>query len=473
MSDFILPDITGITADSRAVEAGNLFVAIAGAHHNGAAYIHSAIEKGATAIAAPEEFLKNLPENITAIPTDNPREFLALAAAEFYAADRMNIAAVTGTNGKTSVVNFVRQLWEKSGVAGASIGTLGVIGKGIDGYSGMTTPDPVWLHKTIKEIAERKISHLAIEASSIGIEQHRLDGLKISAAAFTNLTRDHLDYHGSMADYKLSKLRLFSDLLVKEGVAVVNADSEEFGEIKDICKDRDIRVWGYGKAAKELKLMARKAIPNGQILDVEIHGQTYKLTLPLVGEFQAMNVLCAIGLVLAGNPVDHALIIKASETLAPIPGRLQQVPNAKDGTAIYVDYAHTPDALENILLALRPHTNGRLIALIGCGGDRDKGKRPIMGEISCRLADVTIVTDDNPRSEDPSTIRAEILAACNEKAIEIGDRRKAIKESVSMLRNGDVLVLAGKGHEQGQIFADRTEPFDDLTEAQKAIKEVI
>lgn len=471
MENLSLPRVTGLTADSRNVQPGNLFVAIAGAHHNGAAYIHSAIEKGATAIAAPESFLKNLPENITVIPTDNPREFLAIAAAAFYQSALAQTVAVTGTNGKTSTVNFVRQLWEKSGVNGASIGTLGVIGKGFDGYSGMTTPDPVWLHKTVKEIAENEIDHLAIEASSIGIEQHRLDGLKISAAAFTNLTRDHLDYHGSMEEYKISKLRLFADLLIEKGVAVVNADTPEFPEIKAICEKRMIRVWGYGRAAKELRLIDRKPVAHGQIISVEIFGQHYTLTLPLVGEFQAMNILCAIGLVLAGNPVDHALIIKAAETVSPIPGRLQQVPDAKAGTAIYVDYAHTPDALENILLALRPHTNGRLISLIGCGGDRDKGKRPIMGEISCRLADITIVTDDNPRSEDPDEIRADIMVACNEKAIEIGDRRKAIKESVSMLRNGDVLVLAGKGHEQGQIFADHTEPFDDLTEARNAIKE--
>ncbi|HNS45042.1 MAG TPA: UDP-N-acetylmuramoyl-L-alanyl-D-glutamate--2,6-diaminopimelate ligase, partial [Alphaproteobacteria bacterium] len=377
------------------------------------------------------------------------------------------IVAVTGTNGKTSTVNFTRQIWEKLGERAASLGTLGVIGEGLSGYSGMTTPDPVELHKTLQDLKQKGFDYLAMEASSIGIEQHRLNGITIGAAGYTNLTHDHLDYHGTMEAYKSMKMRLFSKLLKEDGVAVVNADTPEFAEIKTICEKRGITFWGYGHKGDALKLVVREAIPTGQNLTLDVLGAPYEVFLPLVGEFQTMNVLCALGLVLAEGKFEVHKVIETLSTLSPIPGRLQQVSNS----SVYVDYAHTPDALENVLNALRPHTAGRLICLFGCGGDRDKTKRPKMGEISSRLADVTIVTDDNPRSEDLATIRSEILGGASQSAINIDGRRTAIRKAVAMMQNGDVLVLAGKGHEHGQIFATHTEHFDDVEEASNALKE--
>lgn len=467
-----LPEITMITSDSRQVVNGAMFVAIAGAHHDGKAFIKAAVDKGAKYIVVGVGSNVAPIGNAQILEVKNPRQFLAEAASVFYKTQPENIVCVTGTNGKTSTVNFVRQIWEKLGARAASLGTLGVLGHGIEDYSGMTTPDPVWLHTRLAELANKDIQNLAMEASSIGIEQHRLDGVKVSAAAFTNITRDHLDYHGTMDEYFVAKLRLFTTLLREDGVAVVNADAEYFDRIKSECQKRNITCWGYGKSGDEIKLISREILPHGQKLSLEILGESYSLELPLVGEFQAMNILCAIGLVMANGKFKVADILSAVEKISGVAGRLQLVKGAPTGCAVYVDYAHTPDALENILNALRPHTQNRLICLFGCGGDRDKGKRPQMGEISTRLADVTIVTDDNPRSENPDQIRLDILEGAGEGAKNIGGRHEAIREAVKMMEAGDVLVLAGKGHEQGQIFATHTEHFDDVEEAEAALREV-
>ncbi|MDY0029938.1 MAG: UDP-N-acetylmuramoyl-L-alanyl-D-glutamate--2,6-diaminopimelate ligase [Pseudobdellovibrionaceae bacterium] len=467
-----LPDITMITSDSRQVINGAMFVAISGAHHDGKAFIKAAVDKGAKYIVVGVGSNVGPIGNAQVIEVKNPRQFLAEAASVFYRTQPKNIVCVTGTNGKTSTVNFVRQIWEKLGERAASLGTLGILGPDIEDYSGMTTPDPVWLHARLSELADRNIGNLAMEASSIGIEQHRLDGVKVSAAAFTNITRDHLDYHGTMDKYFAAKLRLFTTLLCENGTAVLNADTEYFGVIKAECQKRKITCWGYGRKGDEIKLISREILPHGQKLSLKIFGENHMLELPLVGEFQAMNILCAIGLAMVGGKFKIAAILSAVEKISGVAGRLQLVKGAPTGCAVYVDYAHTPDALENILNALRPHAQNRLICLFGCGGDRDKGKRPQMGEISTRLADITIVTDDNPRSEDPGQIRKDILDGAGDGAINIGGRREAIREAVRMLQAGDILVLAGKGHEQGQIFATHTEHFDDVEEAESALGEV-
>ncbi|HPQ50759.1 MAG: UDP-N-acetylmuramoyl-L-alanyl-D-glutamate--2,6-diaminopimelate ligase [Alphaproteobacteria bacterium] len=465
----LLEKITSITADSRQVTEGGMFVAIAGVKQDGRQFIQSAIEKGASVIVVPKG-THITQSGIEIIEVENPRAYLAQAAAIFYGVQPETIVTVTGTNGKTSTVNFVREIWKNLGLKSASLGTLGLIGDGLDDYSGMTTPDPVALHQSLKLLADKGFSYLAMEASSIGIEQNRLDGVRISAAGFTNLTRDHLDYHGSMEDYLQSKLHLFSHLLDSDGIAIVNADTNEYARIKEACNTRGIACWGYGQNGSEINLISREVLPHGQVLNLEVLGQKYSVMLPLVGEFQAMNALCALGLVLANTAFQTSQIVDMLGRLSGVPGRLQQVPGNNEDYAVYVDYAHTPDALDNILKALRPHTTGRLICLFGCGGDRDTGKRPVMGEISTRLADVSIVTDDNPRSEDPQKIRKQILEGAQNDAIEIDGRRNAIRQAVQMLCSGDVLVLAGKGHEQGQTFATHTEPFDDVLEAQQALK---
>ncbi|MDD3021410.1 MAG: UDP-N-acetylmuramoyl-L-alanyl-D-glutamate--2,6-diaminopimelate ligase [Alphaproteobacteria bacterium] len=467
-----LPDMTkfsGISSDSRQIKSGYMFVAIPGAKLDGRDFIKAAIENGAMAVVVPTGTPVESP-NVEVIETDNPRAYLCHAAAAFYNAKIPYVAAVTGTNGKTSTVHFARELWKSLHEKAASLGTLGMVGEGLDGYSGMTTPDPVWLHQSLKNLADKGFTHLAMEASSIGIEQYRLDDIGIKAAGFTNLTRDHLDYHGTMEKYLDSKMRLFSELLDNQGIAIVNADVPEFENIRQFCEQRKIPCWGYGVKGKEITLKSREIFPQGQKIELEVLGQNFSVMLPLVGLFQTMNVLCALGLVLAENKFDVADVVNNLSHISSVPGRLQQVQGTKE-FAVYVDYAHTPDALENILNALRPHTENRLICLFGCGGDRDTGKRPVMGDISTRLADVTIVTDDNPRSENPQEIRADILKGCQEQVLEIDGRRNAIRQAVQMLRKGDVLVLAGKGHEQGQIFATHTEPFDDVTETEAALRE--
>lgn len=463
-----LPPVTGITSDSRQVAAGNMYVAITGLRSDGRAFIPDAIAHGANVIVAENGTPRIFADGVTWIETDNPRRYLALAAAQFYGARPAHIVAVTGTNGKTSTVNFCRQMWTQMKLSGASMGTLGLIADNIHDYDGMTTPESMQLHAALKRLADAQVDYLAMEASSQGMDQSRLEGLTFCAAGFTNLTQDHLDYHGDMSCYRDAKLKLFSDYLLSEGAAVINADDDYANDFIAASKARGITVITYGHKGHDLRLIERRPVADGQVLAVDIMGRKAEVRLPLVGGFQAMNVLCALGLVMASTQKNVDDVLAILPHLNGIDGRLQRVIEAPEGVGVYIDFAHTPDGLENVLVALRPHTTGRLICVFGCGGDRDRKKRPLMGGIAARLADVAIITDDNPRSESPEFIRSEIRSAAPD-AIEIDGRRDAIAHAVNMLKNGDVLVIAGKGHEQGQIFADHTEPFDDYDETRKAL----
>lgn len=465
-----------MTHDSRVVKPGYLFAALPGSAVDGRAYIAEAVRNGAKIILAPEG--TTLPEEalaagVTLLTDPQPRRVFALMAAEFYGVQPETIVAVTGTNGKTSVVHFVRQIWQAVGKSAASMGTLGVQGDATSSVtsfvSSMTTPDPATLYERLKALARAGVTHLALEASSHGLDQYRLDGAKIRAAGFTNLSRDHLDYHESMEAYFEAKTRQFSSVMEESGTAVLNADCPEYKTLEEICVRRGMRLLSYGKQGKELKILSAAPLPQGQIVDLEVAGHTYNdLTLPLVGDFQLMNVLCALGLVLADDPGNETAYVEALEKLESVPGRLQQVCGHPFGAAVYVDYAHTPDALTHVLKALRLHTEGKLVCVMGCGGDRDKGKRHAMGEVAAALADRVIVTDDNPRGENPARIRVSVMEGAPG-ALEIAGRRVAIRVAVEGLERGDVLLIAGKGHEQGQIFKDRTEPFDDVEEVQQAM----
>lgn len=473
LSRTITPDveISGLTSDSRRVEKGSLFAAMPGNRADGTSFINDAVRLGAAAILVPKGVSR--PEGaseVAWIEDENPRHLLSQMSANFYGAQPREIAAVTGTNGKTSTVNFALQFWNKLGLRGASLGTLGIRGKGVEVDGSMTTPDPVTLHAHLADLAAAGITHLAMEASSHGLHQHRLDGVKVKAAGFANLTRDHLDYHQTMDQYRTAKLRLFAEVLSKDGVAVVNADTPEAAQIEALCKERGVRCWTYGVKGREFRLIERTPTAHGQKISLEVMGRKCSLTLPLVGAFQVMNVLCAAGLVVALDEKKIDDVIDVLPRIEGVPGRLQLVSGHKKGAAVYVDYAHTPDALENILTSLRPHTTGKLVCLFGCGGDRDTGKRPVMGQIAARLADTVIVTDDNPRSEQPANIRKAVLEGAPQ-ATEIDGRRAAIRHAINLLENGDILVIAGKGHEQGQVFADRVDPFDDVTEAHSAMQE--
>ncbi len=466
---FDIRSLKGLTQDSRKVRPGYLFAALPGTQADGRDYIEDAINSGASVILGPEGVEVS---GATFITDDNPRRRFSLVAAEFYGAQPDYIAAVTGTNGKTSVVHFAQQLWEAIGAKAASLGTLGVHGAGRDHDGSLTTPDPVALHEELAALSKAGVTHVAMEASSHGLDQYRLDGVRVKAAGFTNLSRDHLDYHESMEGYLAAKRRLFADILGKKGVAVLNADIDEYDSLRSALENKNIL--SYGLKGEALKIVALIHHSHGQSVKLEIMGQNYDLNFPLPGDFQLMNALCALGLVVAeesGNKERTEKLVKALENLKSAPGRLQPVEGHPQGAAIYVDYAHTPDALDHVLKALRPHTEGNLVCLFGCGGDRDKGKRPLMGKAAAESADVVIVTDDNPRSEGPAQIRKDIMEGVSE-AKEIDGRREAIHQAVTDLQQGDVLVVAGKGHEQGQIFKDRTDPFDDVEEVTAAIREL-
>ncbi len=471
-------EIVGLTSDSREVRTGYLFAAFPGTKSDGREYIDAAISKGAAAILAPAGTKINA-ANVVVIESEKPRRSFAKMAGAFFGKQVPVLAAVTGTNGKSSTVNFCRQIWQSMEHAAACLGTIGITanlsdGKGISRPGLLTTPDPVTLHAEIAELEASGVTHLAIEASSQGLDQYRLDGVRVTAAGFTNLTRDHLDYHGTMEKYLVAKLRLFSDVLIDEGVAVINSDTPYSKAFRAVCEKRDLRVIEYGWKAKDIRLAQQRPLPDGQFVELIIFGERYELELPLVGDFQASNALCALGLVLAEDP-DNRLLhmhgVYALENLQSVRGRLELAAKHPNGAAIYVDYAHSPDGLETMLKSLRPHTQKKLHVVFGCGGDRDKGKRPMMGEIAVRLADHAIVTDDNPRTEDASTIRKEIMAAAAG-ATEIGGRREAIRAAIRALEPGDVLVIAGKGHEQGQIVGREILPFDDVSEARNAVLEV-
>lgn len=463
------PEIGGLTADSREVRPGDLFAALPGIKVDGRTFIPEALKRGASAVLAqPGTGIGDAPA--TLVTDENPRRRFAQVAARFFGSQPEIMAAVTGTNGKTSVASFTRQIWAAQGRKAASLGTLGLVSPHRTVSGSLTTPDPVGLQRSLAELKVAGITHAVVEASSHGLDQCRLDGVMLAAAAFTNLTRDHLDYHGDMGAYWRAKRRLFAELLPRRRAAVINADTPEAAELVELCTSRGQRVLTYGRNGEDIRLRNLVPTAQGQDMELALFGQAYRLHLPLAGAFQAANALCALGLALVTEG-DVAIAAAALEKLEGVPGRLQYVASRANGASLYVDYAHTPDALATVLAALRPHASGKLVVLFGCGGDRDRGKRPEMGRIASERADRIYVTDDNPRSEEPASIRAAILAACPD-AIEIGDRREAIYAAVGSLRPGDLLLLAGKGHETGQIFKDVIMPFDDVEEAKHAVAEV-
>lgn len=465
------PVITGVTADSRRVDPGALFVALPGTASDGRAFIPQALAKGAAAVLAPTDTPGDVAPVL--VTSGDVRRAYALAARGFYGAQPHTCVAVTGTNGKTSVAAFCRQIWARLGHASASMGTLGVVAQRGDATEaltppGLTSPDAGDAARLTARLAADGVTHLALEASSHGIDQRRLDGVQLTAAGFTNLSQDHLDYHGDMDAYRAAKLRLFETLLPRGRTAVLNADSDAYSRFAAAGLMAGLGVYGVGQRGRDLALTARRATPEGQRLTIEAGGQVHQLLLPLAGAFQASNALVAAGLcVAAGSPVDQ--VLAALEGLTGAEGRLQRVPGSAGGPEVYVDYAHTPDGLETVLTALRPHARGRLIVVFGAGGDRDRGKRPLMGAAAARLADLAVITDDNPRSEDPAAIRAQVRDGCPD-AEEIADRRDAIAHAVEIAGPGDVVVIAGKGHERGQIVGAVTHPFDDVAVAAEALR---
>ena len=455
---FAAIEIAGVSADSRAVRPGELFVAVAGAKTDGLNFIPQALAAGAAAIMAERPPPAPLPAGVAFIKVDDARRALALAAAKFFSRQPRVIAAVTGTSGKTSVAAFMRQIWTALGHAAASIGTVGLVSPQREVYGSLTTPDPVALHRSLDQLAGEGVTHLAIEASSHGLDQRRLDGVRVAAGGFTNLSRDHLDYHPTLEAYLAAKLRLFTDLIEPGGAAVVAADHEEAEIVASAAIRRDLRLVTVGRRGQGIRLVESTIEGFAQALALEHAGREYRVRLPLPGEFQVDNALVAAGLVIATG-VDPSVTFAALGNLKGAKGRLELV-GQHNGAPIFVDYAHKPDALAKALQALRPYAKCRLVVVFGCGGDRDQGKRPMMGAIAAKLADRVVVTDDNPRSENPAAIRAAILEAAPG-ALEIGDRREAISRSIEDLRRGDVLLIAGKGHETGQIIGKQVLPFSD------------
>jgi UDP-N-acetylmuramoyl-L-alanyl-D-glutamate--2,6-diaminopimelate ligase len=452
--------VTGLAVDSRAVKPGDLFFALSGHKTDGVRFIDAAIASGAVAVAG-----DHAPAGERRVPfvvTPNPRRALALAAARFYPQQPATIAAVTGTSGKTSVAAFTRQIWQRLGLASASIGTIGLVSPKRTIYGSLTTPDPIALHRQLDEIARDGVTHLAFEASSHGLDQYRLDGVRIAAGGFTNLTRDHMDYHPDVAHYLAAKLRLFRDLVMPDGAAVIAADHDCSQAVIDAARAKNLRLITVGNkgdgAGEGIRVGAAGIDGFAQRLELEHHGRRYSIRLPLVGEFQIENALVAAGLAI-GTGSEPDQVFAALEHLEGAKGRLEQV-GERNGAPIFVDYAHKPDALAKALQALRPYAKRNLVVVFGAGGDRDAGKRPLMGAIATENADSVIVTDDNPRSENPAAIRSAILGA-TKGARDIGDRTEAIRTAIAGLQRGDALLIAGKGHETGQIVGDRVLPFSD------------
>jgi UDP-N-acetylmuramoyl-L-alanyl-D-glutamate--2,6-diaminopimelate ligase len=446
-----------------------VFFAVPGAKTDGAHFVDAALARGAIAVVAERQ-----PPEPTAcaafILVDDVRHALARAAAAFHPRQPETIVAVTGTSGKTSVAAFCRQIWARLGHRAASLGTLGIVAPDGAHYGALTTPDPVALHASLDELARDGVTHLALEASSHGIAQKRLDGARLAAAAFTNLSRDHLDYHETLEAYLKAKLRLFETLLEPGRPAVINTDDAVSDTVIAACEARGLDVITVGRAGRGLRLVDARPEGLATALAIEIDGQVLRARLPLAGAFQVANALVAAGLCIATGGAADA-VIAALETLEGAPGRLQLV-GSRGPAPVFVDYAHKPDALENVLATLRPLAKRRLVVVFGCGGDRDRGKRPLMGAIAARLADRVVITDDNPRSEQPEAIRAAILQGCGEgsaEIVEIGDRARAIDAAIASLDSGDVLVIAGKGHETGQIVGDRVLPFSDIDHARQAL----
>jgi UDP-N-acetylmuramoyl-L-alanyl-D-glutamate--2,6-diaminopimelate ligase len=462
-------EITGIAADSRKVKPGHLFVAVPGTRADGLSFVPQALTAGAAAIMA-ERRPDALPDSVAFVQADNVRRALALAAARFFPRQPKTIAAVTGTSGKTSVAAFTRQIWSALGHEAASIGTIGLVTPRQEVYGSLTTPDPIELARTLDRLAEDGITHLAMEASSHGLDQHRIDGVRVTVGGFTNLSRDHMDYHASEEDYLAAKLLLFERIVAPDGAAVIAADTARADRVVAAAAGRGLRVITVGKTGTGIRLIGGEIDGFSQTLSIEHDGAAHRVRLPLVGGFQVENALVAAGMVIATGS-DPARVFGALEGLEGAKGRLELI-GQRNGAPIFVDYAHKPDALAKALEALRPYAKRKLIVVFGAGGDRDQGKRPLMGAIAAENADTVIVTDDNPRSENPAAIRAAILATAPG-AAEIGDRGEAISSAIAALQPGDVLLVAGKGHESGQIVGDRVLPFSDHEAVAAALKEKV
>jgi UDP-N-acetylmuramoyl-L-alanyl-D-glutamate--2,6-diaminopimelate ligase len=460
--------ITGLAADSREVKPGYLFAALPGVKTDGARFIEDALARGAAAILVAEGAAP-ASGSAAIIEDSDPRRRLALIASRFFGLLPKTAVAVTGTNGKTSVASFLRQLWAGQGFKAASLGTVGVVSPSGTQILKHTTPDPIELHGILAALAGDSVTHLALEASSHGLQQRRVDGVTLAAGAFTNISRDHLDYHASFEDYFAQKLRLFAELLPQGAGAVVDVDSEAGLRVASVAEGRGLKLISVGQAGKTLRLVSAELDGFGQILVVEHAGKRLRLRLPLVGAFQASNALVATGLAMATG-ADAATVLPMLESLQGARGRLDLAGTAQAGAPIFIDYAHTPDALAKALDALRPYVENRLVVVFGCGGDRDRGKRPEMGRIAAAKADLAIVTDDNPRSENPAAIRKQILSAAPD-AVEIGDRAAAIADAVAKLERGDVLLVAGKGHETGQTIGTIVIPFSDHDAVEAALKQ--
>ena len=455
-------EVTGFAIDHRKVASGSVFGAFRGAVSNGEDFIDDAIERGAVAVVA----LPQVPvDGVPHLADRNPRRLFAELAAKYFAPYPETVVAVTGTNGKTSTVEMTRQMWRMAGHRSASIGTLGVTTADDQVKTGLTTPDIVTFLSNMAGLKRMGISHVAYEASSHGLDQHRAEGVPLRAAAFTNFSRDHLDYHPSMDAYFEAKMRLFDELLPADATAVVWTDDPKSPEVIGHVRRRGQHLLTVGREGETIRLVEQVPTPLGQTLAIEQGGKSYKLGLPLIGSYQAANVLVAAGLVLATGG-DWPQVYSAMQRVSPVRGRLERAVIPPKGAPVYVDYAHTPDALEAAIAALRPHVEKRLITVFGAGGDRDRGKRPEMGAVAARLSDLVIVTDDNPRSEDPAKIRAEILTKAPG-AIEVAGRREAIAEALRVAESGDIILLAGKGHETGQIIGDKVLPFDDALVARE------
>ncbi len=466
--------LSNITSNSKQVAKGGLFIALKGQACNGEDYISEAIERGASTILARSEVCQELFSSFPGVRflgVEEPRRYVGKLAGLFYPALPPKLVAVTGTNGKTSVVEFVRQFWGVLGEKSASIGTLGVRQEGEMGQAGLTTMDPIDLRKTLNQLAKNKVTHIALEASSHGLDQHRLGGLFFQAAGFTNLTQDHLDYHKTFKHYFQSKALLFSEHLAQDGIAVLNADTSEFNQLEIACGVH--QIFSFGKSGQHFNLKYIESVEAGQKVSADIFDVHYQFVVPLVGRFQVMNVLCAMGIVSATYPQveRHRIIetlIQNMDKLQPVPGRMEKV-GSLNQAGIYVDFAHTPDALQVALVALRQHAQGRVCVVFGCGGNRDTKKRSLMGEVAEQYADMIVVTDDNPRFEQPGLIRQAILDACP-KGREIGGRREAISWAIEQLQPGDVLLIAGKGHEEGQTVEGQVFPFNDRLVVQEILE---
>jgi UDP-N-acetylmuramoyl-L-alanyl-D-glutamate--2,6-diaminopimelate ligase len=467
-----LPELTGISADSRDTALGHLFVALPGTERHGAEFVGEALRRGAAAVLTDTRGLAvaEADVGILTVPVvvhDDPRLALAGIAARWYRDQPDVLVAVTGTNGKTSVASFTRQLWEMTGESAVNIGTVGVQGA-VSAPLKHTTPDSLSLHRLLADLVDRGVTHAALEASSHGLEQRRIDGTHLAAAAFTNISRDHLDYHPDFESYFEAKVGLFDRVLGRGRTAVINFDDERAEHVRSVAQARGQRIIGVGHGVGcDLQIVGQHFGPSGQDLQFKWHGESIKTRLELVGGFQASNALVAVGLAI-GSGSNSEMIFEALPGLAAVRGRMERAAIRANGGAVYVDYAHTPDALQTALAALRLHTRGRLMVVFGAGGNRDRGKRPIMGQVAEKFADRVYVTDDNPRNEDPRRIRAEVMAGCP-CAIEIADRAEAILVAVDALEPDDVLLIAGKGHETGQIVGDSVLPFDDVEQASVAV----